>query len=400
MKQNDKFICITFLVMIFAVLAFYPIIYVLISKQIITLDYNNFKEAPLKEGNSVVTKIENKISSLKTSIENRVTNYFPFYSNINYLHSDINYVLNKSVYRKHNFTFLGMNTDNEYVYRNDKFYILNSTVNDDILKEKFEKQLDFYQKLLTEKVELYVYLPNRYEFTDLQDSSITIRNKRKYINKLKEQSSDKFKVLELQVNNDQDYLNYFYKTDHHWNSYGAYQGYKDIATMMGFEPRKLNIVETNTKYYGSITKGTAQTDISDTFMYIDYQNNYDVTINGTSNLKYKPKIVKESSNLYYDYYVSFYNGMFGEVCFDYNNDKENLLIISDSYAWQIDEIIASHFNKTFVVNVRYDKFINDSLNYEEFVKKNNITKVLILQESATTLFDMYNYGTSRKILGE
>ena len=47
----------------------------------------------------------------------------------------------------------------------------------------------------------------------------------------------------------------------------------------------------------------------------------------------------------------------------------------------------------------YDKFINGSLDYKNFIKENNITKVLILEESATSIFDMYNYGTSRKVLG-
>ena len=48
-KHNDKFICIVFLFMIFAVLAYYPVKYVLISKGIISLDYNNFKEADIQD---------------------------------------------------------------------------------------------------------------------------------------------------------------------------------------------------------------------------------------------------------------------------------------------------------------------------------------------------------------
>lgn len=401
MKKNNKFICACFLLIIFSVLVCYPITYFLIKKNVISLDYSNFKEAPLKEGNNIITKLDNKIISLKTSIENRITNYFPFYSNINYFYSDLNYFVNQKFYDNHKLTYLGMNTDNEYVYRNNDFYILQSTISNDKLDKMFINQLNFYNKLLEEDISLFVYLPNRYEFTNLSNNNITVRTKREYFNTLKAKESDKFKVKELEVNNDQEYLKYFYKTDHHWNSYGAYRGYQDIMNMMNLKPLDLNIIKTNTKYYGSIAKSTAGKDIYDKFMYIDFNGNYDAKVNGLENIKYKPKEIKESKNIYYDYYVSFYNGMFGEVCFDYHNEQlDNLLIISDSYAWQIDEIIASHFNKTFVVNVRYDDFINGSLNYSDFVKKNNITKVLVLEESATALFDMYNYGTSRKILGD
>ena len=245
-----------------------------------------------------------------------------------------------------------------------------------------------------------MYLPNRYEFTILDDNSITVRDKDKYITKLKSLQNDSFKIKKLKISSIDDYKKYFYKTDHHWNAYGAYQGYKDIMEMMKLTPKKLDIIETDITYMGSIAKSSAQTDIKDKFMYIDYNEKYDVKVNGLDNSKYKPKVINKTDNIYYDYYVSYYNGMFGEVVMDYNNpDKENLLIISDSYAWQIDEIIASHFNKTYIINVRYDKFINGSLDYKNFIKENNITKVLILEESATSIFDMYNYGTSRKVLG-
>lgn len=396
-KHNNKFICIVFLFMIFAVLAYYPVKYVLISKGIISLDYNNFKEAEIKEGNSLITRLDNQITRVKTSLENRVTNYFPLYSNINYTYSKINYKLNSLMYN--DFVFLGMNADNEYAFRNDEIFILESNVNNLMLDSMFDKQMKFYEEL-SKEADVYMYLPNRYEFTILDDDSITVRDKDKYITKLKSLQNDSFKIKELKISSIDDYKKYFYKTDHHWNAYGAYQGYKDIMEMMKLTPKKLDIIETDITYMGSIAKSSAQTDIKDKFMYIDYNEKYDVKVNGLDNSKYKPKVINKTDNIYYDYYVSYYNGMFGEVVMDYNNpDKENLLIISDSYAWQIDEIIASHFNKTYIINVRYDKFINGSLDYKNFIKENNITKVLMLEESATSIFDMYNYGTSRKVLG-
>ena len=79
--------------------------------------------------------------------------------------------------------------------------------------------------------------------------------------------------------------------------------------------------------------------------------------------------------------------------FKVNKNKENVLILGDSYTWSMDYLIANHFNKTYVVNLRFlDKF-----DYKDFIIKNKIKKVIVLNESQTTLFDAYNYNPSKKV---
>ena len=70
---------------------------------------------------------------------------------------------------------------------------------------------------------------------------------------------------------------------------------------------------------------------------------------------------------------------------------------SDSYAWQIDYLIASSFNKTYVVNLRYDKWKKEDLNLEEYMKERNIKKVLFLYEGGSMMFDQYNYNLEGRI---
>ena len=120
MKHNDKFIIYIFLGIIFFVLACYPVKYVLISKGIINLDYNNFKEAEKKEGTSLFVKIDNKISTIKTSLTNRVTNYFPFYSKINYSYANFNYKLNSIFYD--DLTYIKENNVNKYIYKGKNYF--------------------------------------------------------------------------------------------------------------------------------------------------------------------------------------------------------------------------------------------------------------------------------------
>ena len=96
----------------------------------------------------------------------------------------------------------------------------------------------------------------------------------------------------------------------------------------------------------------------------------DVLVNGKQASEvFKPRQIRlDRDYLYYDYYVQYFNGQYGEICYDYHQDKEeNLLILSDSYAWQIDYLIAASFNKTYVVNLRYDKWKKEDLNLEEYM---------------------------------
>ena len=109
-------------------------------------------------------------------------------------------------------------------------------------------------------------------------------------------------------------------------------------------------------------------------------------------VKFSYFIRLDRSYKYYDYYVQYFNGQYGNIVYDYHNDeKENLLIMSDSYAWSIDYLIASNFNKTHVINLRYDEYKNNSFDLVKYVKDNNISKVLFLYSAEAILFDNYNY---------
>ena len=74
------------------------------------------------------------------------------------------------------------------------------------------------------------------------------------------------------------------------------------------------------------------------------------------------------------------------------------MILEDSYGWQIDDLIASHFNKTYVIDIRHDEYENGKFYIKDFMKENNITKVLFLYEAGTTFFDQYDYGMKDKVV--
>ena len=46
---------------------------------------------------------------------------------------------------------------------------------------------------------------------------------------------DKSNIATFNINSFEDYKQYFYKTDHHWNNKGSDKGYREIASLMNLE---------------------------------------------------------------------------------------------------------------------------------------------------------------------
>lgn len=183
-----------------------------------------------------------------------------------------------------------------------------------------------------------------------------------------------------------NYKKYYYKTDHHWNYKGSYEGYKLIASMMN--DKIINFDEEvcfdDIKFVGSKGKKTGDFLNYDNFCTYKFSlKEHDVYINGELknygnkeqyyNLKY-PK----STGV--NYYASFYGSDYGEVVFDYKNSKkDNLLIFSNSFSNAINDLIASSYNKTHVIDLRaYKMDLGKDFDIKDYVKENKIDKILFL----------------------
>ena len=98
--MNNKKLVITFLVIIGMVLFSYPITFILSKKRFVNIAFDNFK---------VVEKTDNKVLDLinraKIGIENRVTNYFPFYYSINRFNASIIDKLDNTLYNSLNIDY-------------------------------------------------------------------------------------------------------------------------------------------------------------------------------------------------------------------------------------------------------------------------------------------------------
>ena len=78
--------------------------------------------------------------------------------------------------------------------------------------------------------------------------------------------------------------------------------------------------------------------------------------------------------------------------FNFNNpERDNLLIIGISFDNPIDELLASHFNKTYKVDLRnYEKDIGEKFNIIDFTEKNDINNILIIGDLGFFLDEEFN----------
>ena len=395
--KKDKVFNAVFCGIIGGVCLYIPVHFMLVHIGVVTKTSNDNQMVfePISEKN-IGNKLSNKVNAIKTRLENEITNSFPFYNSLNGLYQNFNYYMNSFLYKE---VPLKTNSDNEYIFYNKEndFYYLENQYSKDELDKRLDMQVAMFNKLANLDIDMYLYFPTRYELTKLKDNNLN-----SYVDIFKDKLSSKIKVANMDITSLEQYKNYFYKTDHHWNMNGALAGYYDIMDILGKVPvDNLEVVnKRERKFYGSMAKSVLNNKTYDYILDVDKKLDYDVLVNGKQASEvFKPRQIRlDRDYLYYDYYVQYFNGQYGEICYDYHKDKEeNLLILSDSYAWQIDYLIASSFNKTYVVNLRYDKWKKEDLNLEEYMKERNIKKVLFLYEGGSMMFDQYNYNLEGRI---
>lgn len=195
-------------------------------------------------------------------------------------------------------------------------------------------------------------------------------------------------VAGLKINNFDDFKKDFYKTDHHWNCYGSYRGYTEVMKMLNMDDEILEpeneIVLKDYVLSGSKAAGIGVTGIF-TESFPVYQFQYpqmDIKIDGEKAVDYgkQQEYINGKTNGKEISYGEFYGWDNGEIVFDtHNTEKENLLVIGESYDNAILKLLASHFEKTFSIDLRnYERTFGSKFQFSQYVKDNNIDKVLLI----------------------
>ena len=284
----------------------------------------------------------------------------------------MNKLVNFVDYKKVNKKFC----ENKYIHINDEIGTYNCDHRLLRLPRYYSKETeDNYKKVITKmnneiKVLKYYYFIN--------DSSNFDFTTNKEIYHFSEYFNENYRIFDFMDYN--DYSKYFYKTDHHWNYNGYYRGYKEIIGMIYPNDELLSpeeLVDFHLKYKGSLARTSKVYDFYDDFKaykfnyknHLEYINSKELDY-GQYDMYFNNKINHDE---FMDHYRELYGADFGEIIYDYKNDKENLLMIVNSYSNPINGLIASHFNKTYIIDLRYNK----DFNYQRYITEHDINKVLI-----------------------
>lgn len=245
-----------------------------------------------------------------------------------------------------------------------------------------EKKVDNYNKIVKDirDIDFYLYYIEK-------DTDINFENNEKlgayeYIDY---NLNNKIKSSAFKVNNFDDFKEYFYKTDHHWNYKGSYKAYTDIVKLLEINEEPIEYEERfclNSKLSGTKAGqlGGALLLKEEFCAYKFIIPDHKTYINNNIVANYgNYKSYYENRNLpitYGDYY-GWDNGL---IEFDYNdNKKENILIIGESYDNAINELISTHFNKTYNIDLRaYKTDMQKEFSLKEFIQENKIDKVLLI----------------------
>lgn len=188
-----------------------------------------------------------------------------------------------------------------------------------------------------------------------------------------------------------DYMAKSFKTDHHWNYQGSYQGYIDIYRMMSrdfnLSPLKepvgvLDFSEFGgAKFIGSYggksggTRNEPDDFVAYEFDLAEYESYYgdEVKDLGMMNEYKQGNFKKELTT---DHYTQYYGGFESQALIRhvFEGNDLNLLFIGDSNNRAIRRVIASHFHTTLFVEYRY----LEKTDLDQLIKDYNIDCVLIM----------------------
>lgn len=194
-------------------------------------------------------------------------------------------------------------------------------------------------------------------------------------------------IASLRLNSLDEHASLFFRTDHHWNIRGAWRAYEIIYDMLsaknpdlspklklnGFSPIK------GVRFCGSYARRTLYPCLPEDFEYADVTLPPHHTYVGGVPNPYGNKAAYLEGNFshrkYAEHYAEFFGYVTPLVTYDFNHGSQrNLLIIGGSYTQAMQEFVAAHFNRTYVVDLReYPEF-----SLGEFINQYAIDDVLVV----------------------
>lgn len=285
-------------------------------------------------------------------------------------------------------------TQNCFLYGDSGYQVEYRYDIEDKFRDQLKTYIDNYNQLLSgDDIDLYLYFVNNsrsLDFTQLPEKS----------EEMFEWLCGRLTCVDhaacLKIDSFETYKRLFYQTDHHWNHVGAQQGYEDMVRLLlgdGETPNEpVEEVAFDAVFNGSYSLRTGIHNAQEPFAVYRYDfPQVTPTVEG------KKKAVgrqaqyfagKYSRDPLAPHFATYFGGDWGELVYDTGRpEKENLLVLCNSYGCSVRGLIYAHFNKTYVVDMReYMNQTGRGMFIRQYLKDHEIDKVLILGDISYFLY--------------
>ena len=199
--------------------------------------------------------------------------------------------------------------------------------------------------------------------------------------------------------NADDWDTNFFATDHHWNPVGQYQGYLDVMELLARRnPRvgteRLPFSETTVAgidFRGAAARKAAYYRMSEPFRFLTGRDpELRAYLNGRrlNRLITPVSLLKKPKNARFAMQYAIYNGQ-DYPLIEYRKAAPgagNLLILADSFSNSMEDLVASHYQNTYSVDLRhYQPETGRPFDIAAFIAEHDITDVLIMGRPARVL---------------
>lgn len=272
---------------------------------------------------------------------------------------------------------LGKIENNNIIYGKDNFLFEKyEKVDEENLAKNIDSVLGFIKKIPNNKVN-FMIIPSSYTiYKDYLPYGINLVDQEFYINNIYNYLSNynntkTISLIDIFKENNDKYI--YYKTDHHWTSFGSYLAYSEFVknnNLSLVDINNLNKHEVNNFYGTYFSKSKNFNAESDLITYYDVPN-LSVSIDGVPVDNINDNSKWSSS----DKYSAFLRGNNGLTIIQ-NNDISNnnkILVLKDSFGNSFIQYLVNNYKEVYVVDLR--GFIGS---FNEFFKSNNFDDVLIM----------------------
>lgn len=316
------------------------------------------------------------ILSLKSYIDTSFSSDYEKYINDQFflrdnwidLKSRIEYLLGKRenndiIFGKENYLFKKFTTFNDEMLENNLNSIITFTNN-------YNKEVDFF--IIPNSYAVYDELTPRY--LQLVDQLSLINSINSYLSLKSNDHINTINVAEELLKNKDDYI--YYKTDHHWTSYGAYLAYLTYMDYLGLEIVDINNLEKITinnflgTYYNRSKYFKADSD------FITYYNilGLHIEIDGKEQLSLMD-LDKFKGSDKYSAFLWGNNGLTKVINENISEERKgsSILIFKDSYANSFIQFLSYNYEIIDIIDLRYFK---ESI--RNFMKDKDYNEILIM----------------------